>query len=173
MKSYSLFAAIAALLCCTAVMAQPPQSTSRDPKTVRVADLKFLDGRWEGDVDNNKIEQICSTTDPAVMACLFRLMSAKGTEILEFYTLRDTPDGVEERVRFFSSARLDEESGDGLTMKLTSFSPDQIVFENARPGVSPKRSTVFMKGPNAFTSRIEHVDAQGKPAIIEAHWHRP
>ncbi|HTR67792.1 MAG TPA: DUF6265 family protein [Terriglobales bacterium] len=140
-------------------------------KDAKVSDLAFLSGHWSGEVDGSKIEQECSTTDPSVMVCMFRLMSEKGTQMLEFYTLRDTPSGVEERIRFFSPD-LQEEPGDkGVTLKLASVSAEKAVFENPT-GTYPKRTTILRKGNDEFNSHIELVDAQGKESTIDAHWGR-
>jgi Domain of unknown function (DUF6265) len=144
------------------------KATSTIPAPAKVANLHFLAGHWEGHVDTAKIEQTCSIADPAVMVCMFRLMDDKGTQMLEFYTFRDTTSGVEERVRFFSPD-LKEEPGDGITMKLSSSSPTVYVFENPN-GTYPKRSTLTRTAGDAFHSHIELVDQQGKSSTIDADW---
>ena len=143
-------------------------TTSGATAPAKVADLNFLAGHWEGHVDNARIEQTCSIADPAVMVCMFRLMDEKGTQMLEFYSLRDTASGVEERVRFYSPD-LKEEPGDGLTMKLASSSPTTFVFENPN-GTYPKRSTLTRTADDQFHSHIELVDSKGKASTIDADW---
>ena len=179
MKSRHFTSLVLLCICSLSLFAQPaaqPASVSTPVSSVtgkdaKVADLAFLSGHWSGEVDGSKIEQVCSTTDPSVMVCMFRLMGAKGTEMLEFYTLRDTPTGVEERIRFFSPD-LQEEPGDhGVTLKLASVSPEKAVFENPN-GTYPKRTTILRKGNDEFNSHIELVDAQGKASTIDAHWAR-
>jgi hypothetical protein len=147
------------------------QPSAANSRTITVSDLSFLSGRWEGQVDNNRIEQTCSRGDPDFMMCMFRMMDASGTRMVEFYTLRNTADGLEERIRFFSPD-LKEQAGDsGVTMRLASFSPQEIVFENPN-GSYPKRSTLTRNGNQEMTSRIELIDAQGKSSLIVAHWTR-
>jgi len=143
-------------------------TTSGATAPAKVADLNFLAGHWEGHVDNARIEQTCSIADPAVMVCMFRLMDEKGTQMLEFYSLRDTASGVEERVRFYSPD-LKEEPGDGVTMKLASSSPTTFVFENPN-GTYPKRSTLTRTADDQFHSHIELVDSKGKASTIDADW---
>lgn len=140
------------------------------PTSAKVADLHFLAGHWEGHVGESRIEQTCSISDPAVMLCMFRLMDDKGTQMVEFYTLRDTSSGVEERVRFYSPD-LKEEPGDGLTLELTSSSPTIFVFENPN-GTYPKRTTLTRTSEDEFHSHIELVDPQGKSSAIDAYWKR-
>jgi hypothetical protein len=139
--------------------------------TAKVSDLAFFAGSWKGQVDNNKIEQVCSTADPATLLCMFRLMDEKGTQMIELYTIRDTTSGVEEKVRFFSPDLQEDPSDKELTMRLTSFAPDKVVFENPN-GTYPKRSTLTRKGNDEMDSHIELVDAQGKSSVIDAHWVR-
>jgi len=117
----------------------------------------------EGTVDGNKINQVCTITDPRVMLCMFWLTDAKGTQMIELYTIRDTPSGVEERVRFLSSELNEEAGGAALTMKLASYTSDQVVFTNAN-GTDPKRSTLTRIGTDQFTSRIELTTRRGKRA---------
>jgi len=155
-----------------ALIAQAAKSAAEDAPTAatpaKVSALHFLGGHWEGHVDDATIEQTCSISDPAVMVCMFRLMDKKGTQMVEFYTLRDTPAGVEERVRFYSPD-LKEEPGDGLTLKLASSSPTTFIFENPN-GTYPKRTTLTRTAADEFHSHIELVDPQGKASNIDAYW---
>jgi hypothetical protein len=150
------------------VLSAKAASPAPSSATAKVSDLHFLAGHWEGHVNDTKIEQTCSISDPAVMVCMFQLNGNKGTEMIEFYTIRDTPAGVEERVRFYSPD-LKEEPGDGLTMKLASGSATIFVFENSN-GNNPKRSTLTRTAADEFHSHIELVDAHGKPNNIDAYW---
>lgn len=164
-----LLAAIAAPKAYSQAANAPATTTIDSAKNAKVADLAFLAGRWEGTVDNNKINQECVVTDPGMMLCMFWMNDAKGTQMIELYTLRDTVDGVVERVRFLSP-ELNEEAGDkGLTMKLASMTPRQFIFENPT-GTYPKRSTVTRVGDDQFTSRIELIDAKGQTSLIQAQW---
>ena len=167
MKFSALYLTLAAVL-----LAQSATGVAKDAPTsagaAKVANLHFLAGHWEGHVDKARIEQTCSMSDPTVMVCMFQLLGDKGTEMVEFYTIRDTPTGVEERIRFFSTD-LKEQPGDGVTMKLTSLTPTTLVFENPT-GTYPKRSTITRSGDSAFHNHIELVDGQGKASAIDADW---
>jgi hypothetical protein len=155
-------------LVCTLWLAFSAALLAQTP--AKVADLSFLAGHWVGQVDKTKIEQTCSVSDPAVMICMFQLTSDKGTGMIEFYTIRDTPTGVEERIRFFSpDLRDDSTGGDGVTMKLISSSPKVFVFENPN-GTYPKRSTLTRTSDDEFHSHIELVDPQGRASAIDAYW---
>jgi hypothetical protein len=161
------------LLCLSSVFPFTSNLWAETPSTApvsKVSDLAFMAGRWQGAVDNNRIEQTCSSGDPAFMMCMFRLLDDHGTQMLEFYTFRNTASGVEEHARMFSPD-LKSDPSDGFTMELTSISPTQLVFENHH-GTYPKRSTLTRTGNDDMTSHIELVDAQGKSSFIDAHWTR-
>jgi len=137
-----------------------------------VSDLAFLAGRWQGDVDSSKIAQVCDTPDPASMVCVFHLLNNDGKlDMIEVYTLRDTPEGVVEKVRFFSPELGEESGAKATTMKLVSVSADKLVFENPN-GTYPKRSTIYRTSSAAFTSKVELVDDKGVATQFEAHWHK-
>jgi hypothetical protein len=161
-----LAAALVLTVAATAKDAPKAPATAGSP--AKVASLHFLAGHWEGHVDTTRIEQTCSVSDPAVMICMFQLTGDNGTEMIEFYTIRDTPDGVEERIRFYSPD-LKEGPGDGVTMKLASSTPTTFVFENPT-GTYPKRSTLTRTGEDEFHSHIELVNNQGKTSFIDAYW---
>ncbi len=167
-----LFVGILYLALSAALLAQTAKSAAKDAAsaTAKVADLRFLAGHWEGHVDKTKIEQTCSVSDPALMVCMFQLTGDKGTEMIEFYTIRDTPAGVVERIRFYSPD-LKDEPGDGVTMNLASSSPKVFVFENPN-GTYPKRSTLTRTADDEFHSHIELVDPQGKSSTIDAYWNK-
>ncbi|QNI33519.1 hypothetical protein H7849_06115 [Alloacidobacterium dinghuense] len=146
-----------------------------DPPAVpvgHVSDLAFLAGRWQGTVDSSKIAQVCDSPDASSMVCIFHLLNEAGKlDMIEVYTLRDTPEGVVEKVRFFSP-ELGEEAGTAATtMKLVSVSSDKLVFENPN-GTYPKRSTIYRTSADAFTSKVELIDAKGVATEFEAYWHR-
>jgi hypothetical protein len=159
------------LLCLCSSIAFTLNLFAETPATVsKVSDMSFMAGRWLGSVDNNKIEQTCTDGDPAFMMCMFRLMDDKGTQMIEFYTFRNTAAGVEERVQMFSPD-LKSDPSDSFTMELASVTPTQLVFEN-RNGTYPKRSTLTRSSNDEMTSHIELVDTKGKSTFIDAHWSR-
>ena len=163
-----LYLAISATLLAQGATGAASAGSNTNAASAKVASLNFMGGHWEGHVDKDTVEQSCSVSDPAVMVCMFQFRDEKGTQMVEFYTLRDTPSGVEERVRFYSPD-LKEEPGDGLTMKLASSTPTTFIFENPN-GTYPKRSTLTRTSENEFHSHIELIDKDGKASSIDAYW---
>jgi Domain of unknown function (DUF6265) len=159
------------LFCLCSAIAFTQNLSAETPAAVsKVSDMSFMAGRWLGSVDNNKIEQTCTDGDPAFMMCMFRLMDERGTQMIEFYTFRNTATGVEERVQMFSPD-LKSDPSDSFTMELASVSSTQLVFENHN-GTYPKKSTLTRTSNDEMTSHIELVDTKGKSTFIDAHWSR-
>jgi hypothetical protein len=134
-------------------------------------DFQWLSGHWEGLVGTTPLEEFCSNPDRGLMMCMFRSMNAQKILALELITLQDTPDGVEERVRFFSPDLSEPESAKAMVLRVTHFAPIESVFENSNPGGASK-VTLTHNAPDEMTARIELLDDSGKPAVIEAHWKR-
>ena len=74
------------------------------------------------------------------MLGLFRVVENDKTLVIELYSLLETPDGIEFRLRHFtpSLAALGAVR-DAPLLKLASFDPNTAVFENPADG-QPKRS---------------------------------
>ena len=137
-----------------------------------VADLGFLAGHWIGQAGPDRLEQYCLHTDPTVLVCALQAVTDKGTDGVEFFTIRDTPAGIEERVHFFDQADIKFAPGDdGVTMRVTSLTGDVAIFENPN-GTFPKRTTLTRKGNDEFTTHSELIDPQGKTMTIDARWSR-
>ncbi len=172
----SFSALVASFLVATALYAVPQQAAAPQAAkpavqpVAKVADLGFLAGHWEGGAENTQLENTCSLSDPHVMMCMFRMRENGETEQVEFLTMRDTPDGVIEQIRFFSPDLSETPGTKPTTMRLVSFSPEKAVFENPS-GTYPLRNTMVIASPIYFTSYIELID-QGKHSTIEAQWHK-
>ena len=151
----------------------PTVDKSPPPEVAKASleDFQWLSGHWEGGVDGNPIEEFCSKPDRGLMMCMFRVMDTQKNLGLEFFTLQNKPDGVEERIRFLSPDLEEGKSAKTVVLRVTHITRTESVFEN-RNGSYPKRVTLTRNGPDEMTSRIELIDEAGKPALIEAHWKR-
>jgi len=58
-----------------------------------------------------------------------------------------------------------------MVLRVTRFAPTESVFENPSPGGASK-VTLTHNAPDEMTARIELLDDNGRPALIEAHWKR-
>ena len=162
----------------------------------KISDIAFFAGRWTGTAGTATTEEICSEPSHHQMSCMFRSMDAENVTGLEFILFKEVPIAiggppmqpgatdnpnaargrvlttVEERVRFFSP-ELGEKAGDeGITLRLASVSPTEIVFENAKENGVVKRVRINRTGDDEFSAHIEIVGADGKPGVIESKWKR-
>jgi hypothetical protein len=143
-----------------------------------MTDVAFLSGRWTGTAGTAVTEEFCTAPSLGEMVCMFRAMIAGKTEGLEFITLRETPAaaggpaGIEERVRFFGHDLSEKEGDNGITLRLASVSPTEIIFDNAKTDGFVKHMTIARQSEDEFTTHIEIVDAGGKTGFIDAKWKR-
>ena len=108
-----------ALLFTSTLFAQTPAaSTAKLPvgsptNPFKASDFAFMTGRWIGHFPGGKLtsELICSDLRMDQMMCQFRLNAPDKWIMFEFYSLRQTPTGVEEAGHVFD-ANLDTEKDD-------------------------------------------------------------
>lgn len=138
-----------------------------------LADFAWLAGHWRGALGNLEAEQTYSQPAGGVMMGMFRLREAERVVLLEFFTLRETPEGLEMRVRHFSPAldlgKLEEKQA--IILKLTSYNGVTAVFDNP-VHTRPKHSTLIRTGPDAFTGRSQIILETGEEKMIEVNWRR-
>ena len=146
--------------------------TTPDAVPTKMESFAWLGGRWLGTAGDATTEELCSAPAHGEMMCMFRAMNAEKNLALEFITLRETPNGIEERVRFFSPELVEEAGDEGITLRLASYGEREIVFDNAKAGGVVKHVTILRVDKDEFATRIEVVNAEGKSGFIEAKWRR-
>jgi hypothetical protein len=148
---------------------------SKPPATL--ADFAWLVGEWRGKLQGPRAlvtEQYWAEPQAGVMMGMFRLSDpAAGNRplILEFISFRETPEGVEMRMRHFDTALKPMEKEEPLLLLLRESDGTRFVFENPVNNV-PKRSIVTRVGENGYTGRSEIIRESGELALIETVWER-
>jgi hypothetical protein len=138
----------------------------------RLSDFKWMEGHWVGTAaGTGRLEQYCSDNEGGVMMCMFRDMQEGKLVEMELTALRETAQGVEERVRHFD-ADLDPADPSELVMHVTSVSGNKIVLEPGDAHSNVFRATITRSGPDAFHEKVELVMAGGRPDSINAEWKR-
>ena len=132
----------------------------------RLFDFNWLAGHWTADIPAGHVDQYWA--NPGADGCvgMFRLSTPEKTLVLEFFTLRDTPDGIEMRVRHFNLDLTPWEKDQPIILKLKSLSKDTAVFENPISN-EPKRSTLKRLGPDSFRAKSEIIHPDKKTEVIE------
>jgi hypothetical protein len=174
-----------ALLCAPSVFAQqaPGAGTSEVPegqaaspnagtlpRKDALADFSWLAGRWVGKWGPRIAQQVWMPPNSGVIAGVFQLSENGRTLVIELFTISSTPQGIELRVRHFTSALTPWETRPSL-LNLKSVGPKSILFENADNG-QPKSWLMKRTGPDAFVQRFEIVSQQGQQQVAEIAYQR-
>ncbi|MFN0136792.1 MAG: DUF6265 family protein, partial [Phycisphaerae bacterium] len=108
----------------------------------KIEDFSWLAGRWTGQLQNNRIEEIWSKPDGGMMMGMFRMVSSDNrTMIVEMMTLRQVGDTVEMSIRHFDD-KLNgwEPIDDASKMRLAKNTPGEFDFVDPAPNLDkPKR----------------------------------
>jgi len=170
MRGVSLFFCVAVLLG-VAMPASGQQTVAASAKAT-LADFAWLSGPWRGQTlgpNHFTVEQFWADAQGGVMMGMFRLFDPANNNrvlIMEFFTLRETPNGLEMRIRPFDTALAPMMEGDAILLKLVESDGTRFTFENPIHS-HPKRSTMIRVGNDAFTARNEIVSATGDTNLIE------
>lgn len=131
-----------------------------------LSDFDWLAGHWTADIPAGHVDQYWAKPGADGTFGMFRLSTPEKTLVLEFFTLRDTPQGIEMRVRHFDMDLSPLEKGDSILLKLKSLSKGTAVFENPVNN-EPKRSTMKRLGPDSFHVKTEIIHQDKKTEVIE------
>lgn len=148
------------------LLAAPVLPAQKSGNKSKVAELSWLTGHWTADLPEGRIDQYWSNQGPEGYVGISRLANSEKTLVLEFFTLSETPTGVEMRVRQFDMAMTLAEKDQPVILRLKSLSKDTAVFENPFSN-QPKRSTLKRLAPDSFRTRTEIVGPDKKTQVIE------
>lgn len=135
-------------------------------KKSKLADFAWLSGHWTAELPEGHVDQYWASPGPDGYFGMFRLTTPEKTLVLEFFTLHETPTGIEMRVRHFDMDMTAREKEQPIILRLKSLSKDTAVFENPFNN-EPKRSTLKRLGPDSFRAKSEIVHADKKTEVIE------
>jgi hypothetical protein len=149
MKTLTLLLALT-LLAGTAIAAEPP--TPNAPASfasVKVADLSWIAGNWQGEIGGDFIEEQWSAPAGGTLMGMFRWIKGgkDGTVALyELLTLEPGAEGPILWLRHFSPGLVAREDKEGaLAFYLVAHKPDEATFDNRDPG-NPTRLTYRRQG---------------------------
>jgi len=145
------------------VKAQTTDVTSSVEATL--SDFAWLAGHWQGNLAGRIVEEIWSEPMVGLMMGMFRLADSTQTLVLEFFSLRQSEEGIEFRLRHFSPALDAWEKEDPITLKLVNQRENLFTFENPFHD-RPKRVILTRAGENTLISRSEII-REDKTEIME------
>lgn len=161
MKIHRTLIAVFSFVLAVALSAQPPAA----PKAT-LDDFAWLAGHWTADIPAGHVDQYWAKTGADGNFGMFRLSTPEKTLVLEFFTLRPTPEGLEMRVRHFNMDLSLWEKDHPIILKLKSFSKGTAVFENPIDN-SPKRSTIRKLSADSFHVKSEIIRDDKKTEVVE------
>ncbi len=143
------------------------------PAKTSLAEFACLEGKWRGTLSNTTFhaEQQWWPAKAGLMTGMFRLTDGEKLLVVEFFTLRETPAGIELRLRHFDAALNPMEKGDPIILQLASAKEGEALFENPVHS-RPKNSRITRTGPDSYVGRSEIIGEGGAVSVIEARWTR-
>ena len=151
-------------------VATQSQITSPSPqKAATLEDLSWLAGRWEGHLGPMTAEQQWMAPRNGTMQGFFRLTDAEKTIVIEPFTIREMPGGIEFYFRHFSPELKPWEENEAYHLNLTKWESGIFRFEN--PVVNQLKDAILTRvDGDTYISRSDIAD--GKPKAIEVTYHR-
>jgi hypothetical protein len=154
------------------------QTTSPSPqKAAKLADFSWLAGRWEGKLGplpaekQMTAEQQWMAPRNGTMQGSFRLTNSEKTLVIEFFTLRETPNGIVLYFRHFSPELKPWEEVEAFHLNLTKADAGTFRFDN--PVVNELKDAILTRvDTDTYISHGDITGADGKPQSIEVTYHR-
>src|SRR5437867_1086537 len=103
------------------------------PETSKPAldDFSWLAGRWEGKLGPMTAEQQWMAPRNGTMQGFFRLTDTEKTIVIELFTIRETPGGIEFYFRHFSPELKPWEEKEAYHLNLTKSAGGVVRFDNS------------------------------------------
>jgi hypothetical protein len=138
---------------------------------VTLAEFAWLEGKWQGSWGPRTAEQVWMAPKAGEMLGLSRVVENEKTLVIELYSLVETPNGIELRFRHFTPSLAAWEDSSYATLKIVSFDPKTIVFENPTGG-KPKRNAFIRIDAETYISRSEIVSDSENKQVTDIRYHR-
>lgn len=135
-----------------------------------LADFAWLQGKWQGNWGPRMAEQVWMGPEAGEMAGIFRVTGNDRTLVLELYSLVETPDGVELRLRHFTPSLIPWESS-VTVLKLAGINASETKFENGSTG-QPSRTTFIRIDLDTYLSRTELTSTGDNKQVTDIRFHR-
>jgi hypothetical protein len=158
--------------------ARQSQTTSPSPqKAATLEDFSWLAGRWEGKLGplpaekQMTAEQQWMAPRNGTMQGSFRLTDAEKTIVIELFTIRETPNGIEFYFRHFSPELMPWEEKEAYHLNLTKSEAGTFRFDN--PVVNQLKDAILTRvDSDTYISHGDISGADGKPTVIEVTYRR-
>lgn len=146
-------------------------TASASDKPATLADFAWLVGSWQGTWGPRLARQDWMAPSGGTMVGTFQLAENDKTLVIELFTMRETPGGIEYRIRHFTPALQPWEKNTPATLKLQTADGKTMTFENPLDG-QPKHAIFIHVDPDTFISRSEILPEKGDLQIVNITYHR-
>jgi hypothetical protein len=151
------------------VLAQAAPTSTVSTANRSLSEFAWLEGKWLGNWGPRIAEEIWLEPRAGEMTGLFRVTENDKTLVLELYSLLETPNGIEMRLRHFTPSLVPWEQSAISVLKLVSFDKD-AVFDNAGAG-QPNRQTLIRVDPDTYLLRTEIASGDDNKQVTEIRFH--
>jgi len=147
------------------------EAAATSSRRATLTDFAWLAGGWEGHLGPMTAEQQWMAPRNGTMQGFFRLTDAEKTLVIELFTIRETPAGIEFYFRHFSPELKPREEKEAYHLNLTKSESGIFRFDN--PAVNQLRDALLTRvDGDTYISHGDITDADGKPDAIEVIYHR-
>jgi hypothetical protein len=148
-----------------------------EPNKTKLEDFSWLAGRWEGKLGpllpekQMTAEQQWMAPRNGTMQGSFRLTNSEKTLVIEFFTLRETPNGIVFYFRHFSPELKPWEEVEAYHLNLTKTDAGSFRFDN--PVVNELKDAILTRvDTDTYISHGDIAGNDGKPQVVEVTYHR-
>lgn len=105
-----------------------------NPTSTSVGDLRWLAGKWIGNVGNAVAEEHWSEPGAGALMGMFRWLDGERVSVYEFMLIEQTPEGATLRLKHFNAGlRGWEEKDQSVVLRATEVGDAIVVFERTDP----------------------------------------
>jgi hypothetical protein len=137
----------------------------------RLSDFAWLEGKWQGNWGPRLAEQVWMAPRAGEMLGLFRAVENDKTLVVEMYSLLETAEGIELRLRHFTASLAPWEQSSTTVLRLASVDLEKAVFENVLAG-QPSRQVLIRVDADNYISRSEITSGNDNQQVTEIRFRK-
>jgi Domain of unknown function (DUF6265) len=165
--------ALLACVACAASWTEPAKAQNTPANTAKpsLSEFTWLEGKWEGNWGPRLAEQVWLSPKGGELPGLFRVVENDKPLVLELFSIIESSDGIEMRIRHFTPSLAPWEQSAIAILRLTNMEGTSAVFENTSGG-QPNRQTLIRVDTDTYTARTEISQGADNRQVTEIRFHR-
>jgi len=165
--------ALLACVACAAPWTEPAKAQNAPANTAKpsLSDFTWLEGKWEGNWGPRLAEQVWLSPKGGELPGLFRVVENDKPLVLELFSIIESSDGIEMRIRHFTPSLAPWEQSSIAILRLANMEGSNAVFENTSGG-QPSRQTLIRVDADTYTARTEISQGANNKQVTEIRFHR-